>query len=231
MYKMRQRMGQILIGLAMLGAGLWYFLPYILVLGQKSDIEPEIIQKISILYSQVCLLSKSNSFTQKYPVNWSKGWNEFQKKQEEKALKRKEENKGKELPMLTYTKEQQEKIDTSKLAGYVFQYRKLKMFFLLFYAPFIFLALFYPIFLGGIKRVETANKMQASSENFLKLGYVGLLLAFAGFFIFFVVCPEIFMKNTINPSIPIGVLSFLLAISVYQIMAQMPITQATTPGK
>jgi|GEM_PF-4979068 len=231
MYNIKQKMIGVLAGLMMLGVGLWYVLPYILVMGQKPDIELKIRQDIVSLYNQVSVLSKSNPFVSQYFTNWIKDWQKFQAKQEERKPVVKEEGEGKELPMLTYTKKQQEKIDTSKLAGYIAQYRKLKLFFLLFYAPVILVSFFCGIFLGMIKRTEKVNRLQSTSENLQKFSYVGVLLTLVGFFILFVVCPEVLMKNTINISLPVGVLTFFLAMSIYPVVANIPQTQATTPGK
>lgn len=223
----------ILAGLMMLGVGLWYVLPYMLVMGQKPDIESKIQEDTLALYNQVSALSQSNTFVRQYFTSWIKEWQKFQIKQRERktVVKEKEEGKGKELEMLTYTKKQQEKIDTSALAGYIAQYRKLKLFFLVFYAPVILITLFYAILLAVIKRTEMTERMQPTSENLQKFGYVGVLLTLTGFFIFFVVCPEVLMKNTINISLPVGVLTFLLAVSIYPVVANMPQTQETTPGK
>ncbi len=231
MYDIKQIMLRVLVGLMMLGVGLWYVLPYMLVMGQKPDIEFKIHQDIFSLYNQVSVLSKSNPFVSQYFTNWIKDWQKFQTKQKERKPAVKKERGGKELPMLTYTQKEQEKIDTSKLAGYVVQYRKLKLFYLVFYAPLMLFSFFSVISLGVIKRIEMADKLQSPSENLQKLGYVGVLLTLMGFFVLFVICPEVLMKNTVNISLPVGVLTCLLAISIYPVVANMPRTQATTPGK
>ena len=184
----RNKMTEIMIGLGILGIGLWYFLPYVIVLQEKGNekFELKVLHKIDCLYLEVSKLTNTS--------NWLKDWIKFvNNKTEEKTTQ-----DYKELPMLTYTKEQTKQIATSKLVGYVSLYRKLKFLYLFYYLPILIGTILVCSALATIRRMEITEQLLTFSENMQKLGYIGLFICFLGFYVVYGCCFELLLDTKIN---------------------------------
>ena len=233
---------KIIVGIAMILTAIllliFWRLPSMLTSGKAGSFEGKVFEeevkaKTSMLYLQICTLSKSHFSLSQYPSKWSEAWNKFQKQRIEKEKKIKEENKGKEVEVLTYTKKQEQEIEESKIWGYLFLYARLKFFFLLFYLPVILVSVFCAFFLGSIKRTERVKEFQRGGKLQV-IGGIGIVLCCLSFIFYFALCPEISIPNVslnINPSLVIGISTCLLAVSIYFLIGYWDITRPTTPGK
>jgi hypothetical protein len=221
----KNRMAEIMIGLGILGMGLWYFLPYVIVLPEKGNekFEQKVIKKMDSLYSEIQQLSKSSAST------WMKDWIKFTTKK----VEIKQQENYKELPMLTYTKKQANQIATSKLAGYVAFYRKLKFLYLVYYLPVLIGTILITGMLGTIRRMEITEQLLTFSENIQKLGYVGLFISFLGFYVVYGCCFELLLETKIKipHSLTFGFWDFILGLCLYWVIGNMPYTQEPEKGR
>jgi len=222
----QRKMGEIAIGVWILGVGIWYFIPYVIVLSQKHNEQffANLLKKTDKLFYSIYFLSKEKD---KYLTKWEKEFIAYANRKIETK-----EEEYKELPMLTYTKQQKKEIDY-KLAGYINLYRKLKLFFFFFYLPVLLGGVIVSVFAGLIKRMEYANQLLSTSENLQKIGYIGVFISFLGFFIVYGVCPEVSFNYKLNlPSwAGFSFWSLVLCVSLYGTISQMPYTQQPSMGK
>lgn len=223
---LQRQMAEIMTGLGILGIGLWYFIPYIVVLFSEQNFEANILKKIDQLYFNVHPFVKIKFASQL--EKWNRDWKNFL----EKNINPKEEE-YKELPMLTYTKQQKRKIDTSKLAGYVKFYRRLKLFYLLFYLPLLISTLSVSFLLSWIKRLEIVESMLSCSENLTKVGYVGLFIGIGMLYVVYGCCFEVFISFLPLKFhfLTFALIDCILCWSLYLIVANLPYTQQPVPGR